>query len=180
MRDIAPAALRALPPELSCRVYILKDTNKPAEVVVVDVPANKDPFDVLEQIGRRHAAATQSTTPAGATARPPRSLPSDASVRPSLTRPAGVRDASMQAYRQLVASGKLGAQQRRIVEHFLAHPGARFTRQELARDTGLTINATCGRVAELMAEPFGVLLERDPRKRCTVTQNEVNALELAA
>lgn len=96
---------------------------------------------------------------------------------------AGVRETSLDAYRALVASGKMAAQQLVVVEFFLAHRAEQFTRQELARRAdaggiGLGINVVCGRVNELLRAEPPILVERG-RKRCAVTGNDVNALELA-
>lgn len=96
---------------------------------------------------------------------------------PSASR-AGVRDTSMKAYRALTWSGKMGEQQRTILDVFLRDPTRTWTRQELAKETGLGINAVCGRVNELLDEPFNLLVERG-RKTCAVTNNEVNAIALA-
>lgn len=89
----------------------------------------------------------------------------------------GVRDTSMSAYRHLEWSGKMSKQQKIVVDFFVANPGRRFTRQELSKALGLGINAVCGRVNELLAEPMMILRENG-RKKCEVTQNDVNALEL--
>lgn len=91
---------------------------------------------------------------------------------------AGVRETSRSAYRTLVASGRMTAQQLVVAEHFEGRPGLKATRQELARDLGLGINVVCGRVNELLRSEPAVLVERG-KKRCGVTGNEVNALELA-
>lgn len=91
----------------------------------------------------------------------------------------GVRDTSMAAYRALQWSGKLAAQQMVVLALFLANPTARRTRQEIASYTGLSINAVCGRVNELMSGPFFVLVEDDEKKTCAITKNRVTALRLA-
>jgi hypothetical protein len=90
----------------------------------------------------------------------------------------GVRDTSLAAYRALQWSGRLAAQEQLVVSYFFQHPDRTFTRQELARDLGLGINAVCGRVNKLLQEPFVVLVEVG-RKTCSVTGNNVNALGLA-
>jgi hypothetical protein len=89
-----------------------------------------------------------------------------------------VRGTSLEAYRALRASGKLGAQQLAIVGYFIDRPGASASRQELARDLGIGINAVCGRVVELLTAAPPILAERG-RKVCQVTRNDVLALELA-
>lgn len=117
---------------------------------------------------------------------PPGNPPGDASA-PTVTpsRPAGVRDTSMAAYRALEWSGKLGEQEQTVVDFFLANPNPDgWTRQELSRRVEwkgkpMPINAVCGRVNALLAEPFNVLVELDTKKTCSVTANRVNALALA-
>lgn len=91
---------------------------------------------------------------------------------------AGVRDTSMAAHRALLASGRLAAQQRQVLEVFLRDQMRTWTRQELARETGLGINCVCGRINELLAEQLNALREVG-RKTCAVTRNSVNALALA-
>lgn len=92
-------------------------------------------------------------------------------------RPAGVRDASREAYEKLGLTGELSKQQRTILLAFEKNPGRSFTRQELAHETGLGINAVCGRVNELLEPPFERLTEVG-RRRCQVTGNRVNALSM--
>ncbi len=92
---------------------------------------------------------------------------------------AGVRDTSMAAYRALQYSGKMSRQQKQVLDFCLAHPGRNFTRQELARELGLGINVICGRVNELLREPFNLLEEKAAAKRrCSITGKDVNALSL--
>lgn len=91
----------------------------------------------------------------------------------------GVRDTSMAAYRALEWSGKLADQQMTVLSLFLANPTARRTRKEVAAYAGLEINAVCGRVAELIAGPFHVLVEDAEKKVCSITKNRVTALRLA-
>jgi hypothetical protein len=123
------------------------------------------PFDPGVQaplVPERRPKEGSAGTAAGTVAQPARS---------------GVRDTSMAAYQALKGSGKLGAQQLQVLAAFGDDPKRTFTRQELARATGLGINAVCGRVNELMKEPFAVLCERG-KKQCAVTGNSVNALAL--
>lgn len=90
---------------------------------------------------------------------------------------AGVRDTSLAAYRALEWSGKLAAQEKVVVDHFLAHQDRTFTRMELADDLGLGIQSICGRVNKLIAEPFAVLEELG-RRTCQSTGNSANELAL--
>lgn len=86
----------------------------------------------------------------------------------------GVRETSRDAYHRASAYGKLTAQQKLIVDWLSARIGD-ATRQEVARGTGIGINAVCGRVNELLAD--GVLRETKKRK-CRVTGETANALTL--
>lgn len=100
------------------------------------------------------------------------SSPSGGSTRP------GVRDTSMAAYRGLEWSGKLGKQQQVVLDFFLANRTGRWTRQEIAAGTKLSINATCGRVKELLDTPYSLLEEDEEKKDCSITKSRVNAVRL--
>lgn len=87
----------------------------------------------------------------------------------------GVRDTSRDAYQELKHSGALSAQQHQVLVAIVMGNQADWTRQELARATGLGINAVCGRVNEMLRAPFEVL-EEVGRRSCTVTGESANAL----
>lgn len=106
--------------------------------------------------------------------------PTSGSGLATVARPGGVRDTSMAAYSDLKGAGKLGQQQEKIVALWSGRERDLFTRQEIARDAGLSINATCGRVAELLDGPLARLVEVPEKKVCSVTKNKVNALGLAS
>lgn len=91
--------------------------------------------------------------------------------------PAGVRDTSRHAYAIHRVSGKLTRQQRLLVEFLSADRRRDYTRQELAQALGWGINVVCGRVNELLAEPFGALKEL-PRRACRVTSQEAHPVRL--
>lgn len=126
-------------------------------------------------------AARPAAEPALAT-RAPESRRMEGQSSPALlASPArGVRDTSVEAYSRLRSSGKLSAQQARVLSVWDKDRRATFTRQEIAELTSLGINAVCGRVNELMKEPLYVLVELAEKKRCLVTHNHVNALALAS
>lgn len=87
----------------------------------------------------------------------------------------------MSAYRVLGWSGAMADQQKVVLNLWRApgrNPATLWTRAEIERETGLKINAVCGRVNELVKEPFALLVERG-KKECSVTRNEVNAIGLA-
>ncbi len=75
-----------------------------------------------------------------------------------------VKDTSIIAYQDITDSGAALTQKQRVYQAIKA--SGPLTRQELAKLTGLAINAICGRVNELLKE--GVVLEHDSR-RCRVT-----------
>ncbi len=60
----------------------------------------------------------------------------------------GVRETSREAYRYAQRRGITGAQAVRIAVYLFDSPPR--TRAEIARDTGIPINAVCGRVNELV------------------------------
>lgn len=126
--------------------------------------AKHSPFDVLAAVFRRineFGSSAGAQTPA---------------ARPAAG--AGVRDASMIAYRVLEWSGRMTRQQRLVMDFLAANLQRDYTRQELSQATGLAINVICGRVNELMQEPFG-LIEEIGRRRCRVTGESANALRPA-
>ncbi len=87
-----------------------------------------------------------------------------------------VRDTSRHAYHEHRDSGRLGTQQRAVLEFLQAHPDRSYTRAELARDSGITLSAICGRVNELVSagrvvEPY--------RRHCEITGKRVWALRAA-
>lgn len=161
--------------------------SKEQSPAITEIPEGRDPFEICELAARRldlhplerdekferimlaRASAPQEPDPQAATQveRQPKELP----VR------AGVRDASMEAYRHLTASGKLTAQQRRVYELFCSNPERRWTRSEIAEAIKMRINSCTGRVNEMLAEPLGVL-EECGRRRCTITGENVNELRL--
>jgi len=118
-------------------------------------------------------------TPSAAPARAPG--PSSAALAPPAgggdTLVSGVRATSRDAYEGLKAKGRLTRQQAALVAFLQAHPGRDWTRAELAEGIGWRINVICGRVNELLAEPFPVLQEV-ARRRCAVTGESAMALRL--
>lgn len=155
-----------------------------------ELAANVEARHLAESTKIQHNAtqafsSSSSTTPAGSAALQP-SLPSLKSSELALSGASlfnastqRVRDTSLSAYRALQYSGKLAAQQQKIVDYFLLNPKMRFTRMEIAKDLGIEINAATGRIAELIRPPFNVLRETDDKKHCRITGNRVNALVLA-
>ena len=95
-------------------------------------------------------------------------------VGPAMT---GVRETSRDAYRKARWSGKLTRQQEQVVAWLRGRVGD-ATRQEIARGTGLGINAVCGRVNELLDPEIGALRETGKRK-CRATGETANGLTLA-
>lgn len=92
-------------------------------------------------------------------------------------RPGGVRDTSKRAYKTLEWSGELTKQQAQILKALVESGASDMTRQELARASGVPINAVCGRVHELMNGPFAVL-EEAPARACLVTKQTANPVRI--
>lgn len=166
---------------------------KPATVIAID-DSKHDPFEVLEMIRQRlfPGVALESEpkqyVPIETRAELPKPRPvakaepvdmfdAPAPKREPERKATAVRETSLIAYRALAFSGKLGEQQRKVIDLFLANPSATYTRQEIVEKTGLTINAVCGRVNELLTEPL-LLLREIGRRECSVTKSTVNAIAL--
>lgn len=85
---------------------------------------------------------------------------------------------SQKAYNDLVASGKANTQRAKILAAMLDSKRTAmmsYTRQELVRDTGIPINAVCGRVKELLdAGTIKVAFD----SYCEVTGREVECLKV--
>lgn len=77
----------------------------------------------------------------------------------------GVRDTSIAAHIEHKASGKLGAQEQRILE-FLRIRQFGLTRNEIAHALNLRLSSVCGRVNTLIKA--GVARD-EPRRACTIT-----------
>lgn len=129
------------------------------------------PENSVPSVGAGHASSTPPQAPS-------RNSVSE-SPRPAEAPARGVRDTSMKAFAGLRYSGKLGVQQTQVLAAWGIDARALLTRQEIARSTGLPINAVCGRVNELLADPVNALVEVG-RKTCSVTQSDVNAIGLAS
>lgn len=82
------------------------------------------------------------------------------------------RNAAFYAHRD---SGALGAQQTRIMLSIHAHPGRTWSLREIARITGLEINAVSGRVNELKTLGY---LEECPARSCSVSGRTVTPVRV--
>lgn len=152
----------------------------------VEIDESRDAFAVLQKCIDRIDALQSPPGQVTVTARPVAvaeadSLPTadgklESATSAALTPArAGVRDASMIAYRSLEWSGHMTKQQRLVMDFFAVNPQRDYTRQEIASGLSLGINAVCGRVNELMRPPFA-LLEEIGRRRCRITGESANAL----
>jgi len=84
-----------------------------------------------------------------------------------------VRDTSLSAYDGLKSDGRAGAQEQRVLDA-MQH-GRDYSLQELARATGMPINAVSGRVNGLKKK--GLVVEA-PRRACSVTGNTIHPVRL--
>lgn len=155
---------------MTIRVYY-RASPKSTPVVIEFDEAKTDPFQVCNAVRDRMFPAGES---AGGVER------GTAFARPVVCPPpaaTGVRDTSKAAYSGLRYSGALTVQQKLVLTTITFGSQHDWTRQELARATGLGINAICGRVNELLHDPFRCLVECG-RRRCGVTGENVNVLRL--
>ena len=172
-----------------------------AKIERVEIDESRGPFEVLEAcIKRIDAMAGKSpapqapctapertgvtphkgeATPAAELGRiesgPPGKSTESQQRLPAQPAAAGVRDASMIAYRSLEWSGRMTKQQKLVMDFFSINLSRDFTRQELVQATGLPINVICGRVNELLRPPFSLLHELG-RRRCRITGESANAI----
>lgn len=165
-------------------VHFWPDVRGPA--AVVEIPDTREPWEVLEMVrakihGPRAEVAPLETR--GSTLK--RMEPADygtaglsAESATGHTPRRGVRETSKRSYRALQYSGKLSQQQRKVVDSWRYNQDRTLTRQEIARITGLPINAVCGRVNELLTMEPPMLVE-ERQKQCPITKQMVGALELA-
>ena len=87
-----------------------------------------------------------------------------------------MRDTSISAFNDMQWSGQLGAQEQAIIDYMNSHAQAK-TRRQIALDTGLEINAVCGRVNSLIK--YGRLVE-NVKGKCSITGRKVWLVEIAA
>jgi hypothetical protein len=79
-----------------------------------------------------------------------------------------VAQTSISAYKEHIATGKVGAQAQAILDFM--NQGDNYSRRELSVLTGLELSSICGRVNELLE--VGLLVEGTKRK-CMVTKKTV-------
>ena len=87
----------------------------------------------------------------------------------------GVSDTSRGAYKELQESGKAYSQTNKIY-HLLLSRKVDMSRSEIAEETGLKINAVCGRVHEMLKPEKG-LLKAGPVRNCTITKTKVSTVK---
>ena len=80
-----------------------------------------------------------------------------------------VAQTSISAYKEHIATGKVGAQAQAILDFM--NQGDNYSRRELSVLTGLELSSICGRVNELLE--VGLLVEGTKRK-CMVTKKTVS------
>jgi len=89
-----------------------------------------------------------------------------------MSRAHNIRDTSLTAF----DSAKITQGQRRVLDFMSRNPWRDFTRNELARESGIPINCICPRVNELIAA--GVLEER-VRRGCRFSGKQAHPVRLA-
>jgi len=76
-----------------------------------------------------------------------------------------MKDTSLEAYRKIAEDGTAETQRERVFS-VLFNQGTDLTRAELARASGVRINAVCGRVNEMLRRS---VVEELPRRACRIT-----------
>lgn len=142
--------------------------------VALQFPIEADPFLILEKVFTQFPS---SAPVAQLEERSLRKAEVVGSIPAGGSKPGGVRDTSMAAYRKAQASGKLTAQQHKVFTLFLQNSERTFTRSEAAEALKMRINALTGRINELITPPFDVL-EECGKRRCRVTGETVNELRV--
>lgn len=84
-----------------------------------------------------------------------------------------VRETSLDTYRDITDSGKVGQQAQTILNHI--KPGYDYSLQELVKLTGIAINAISGRVNDL--KKMGLLVE-STKRACSITKRTVHPVKL--
>jgi DNA-binding MarR family transcriptional regulator len=89
--------------------------------------------------------------------------------RVAIQQQGSIRQTSLDAFKELNESGKLGMQEQVIYDKLAQH-GEPLTLQEISRATGISINAVSGRVNGLKKKQ---LLQECAKRKCLLTQRNV-------
>lgn len=155
------------------------------KVLTRTYPDDADPFELARMAARKFGAVWPEHDPdleailfgrRVSAAQPPKKKSRSKNIEPVYQGVPSVRMESQDAYDKLKSTGKLSKQQQIVVD-YLARAGAPATRTEVHRGTGLTINAVCGRVKELI-DMVPPRVREAPKRACHVTGENVNTLEL--
>lgn len=84
-----------------------------------------------------------------------------------------MQETSLQARSEILEEGKVGKQAELILAH--VKPGMDYSRSELCRMTGISVNAMSGRVNDLMKAKR---LEHGEPRKCRVTGRTVKPVRL--
>ncbi len=87
-----------------------------------------------------------------------------------------VAETSVINFREHRDSGRLGDQERGILEFLRSHPQKNFSRNEIHQATGVPLASVCGRVNALVK--LGLLDERAKRE-CSVTGKTITPVRAA-
>ena len=84
-------------------------------------------------------------------------------------------DTRNESFFEVRDSGKLGRQQHQIMVLIHHHPDRDWSLQEIAKATGMGINAIAGRVNELKRSGW---LEEYPKRRCSLTGRTITPVKV--
>jgi len=161
--------------EPRARAFAAKVRYRTGEVeTVIAIPEGRDPFEVMEAARARLFPEVTAEQVAAQSRRADEIMRREGVKATQPRSGEGVKETSIEAYGRLRAEGRLTTQHTLILSAW--KPGVTYTRQELAKLTGLGINAICGRVNELVA--MGAV-QVSGKRACTVTGSNVEALAVA-
>ena len=84
-----------------------------------------------------------------------------------------MRRTSLDAYEELLASGKANTQRGIILNFLVSKSDKVFSRNELSEHLNIRINAICGRVKKLLDDE----LVEEVYHKCSITKNNVNGIK---
>ena len=83
---------------------------------------------------------------------------------------------SIENHREHKRSGKLGDQERELLEFLRANPNRNFSRQELHKETSIPLASVCGRINTLVAAG---LVDARPNRPCGITGKTITPVRAA-
>ena len=83
---------------------------------------------------------------------------------------------SIENYHEHKRSGKLGDQERELLDFLKTNPNRNYSRQELHKETGIPLASVCGRINTLVAAG---LVDTRPNRPCGITGKTITPVRAA-